>query len=685
MRLKQIGSAGNKTRRYHERPNETSNTEVKETMKVAITAKRVVILMMTMALAVAMVACQGAAGTPGKDAETPKLAPFKVGTIPAMALVVGDAGTVDLSGYFSDPEGRALTYTAVSSMTKYATVAPPEAAMLTVTPVAAGTSTITVTATDPDKLKAMQTFMVTVTAATTTPPITTPPTTPTDGPVKVGTIPAVSLVAGTSEDTTLDVSKLFTDASVPAQALTYTVASSAMTIATAALDSATAPTKVTITGVAAGSAMVTLTATDPDMNMANHVIAVTVTAATTPTKPSALTVSKATELDIAPFLTASQKAANYEVVSSNGSIFTAALKMGSVWTLTPKSHGAANATIQNKNTASEVGSVAITVPNRAPILDPKAPTAATVVLMKIPTPPANGVGSGDNTNKPTVKTGLGTDLLQVYHARVVVANQFKDPDTVDVLTYAFTPSRSDVKISNGASCKTSPCALEIDVLTKAAASYFELKVVASDPGGLMSSELVIPVDSNDPLEQTYETGQLDDRFRPITVGYRESKHTLQFGAYADGVFKFVDAHIEKLVADTALAGATIQASGSVLLGKPSDLEVQDQDGVDADVLDEPGHMIHVESSGTVKHGRLTDSMVTPVPLTSIALLAGDFLDSTTATDDPQLEFTLVGSSGSGTITLTHYVWVSGTTSTTDKDRWVKSAPVSLTVTVEPVK
>ena len=65
MRLKQIGSAGNKTRRYHERPNETSNTEVKETMKVAITAKRVVILMMTMALAVALVACSAAAGKPG--------------------------------------------------------------------------------------------------------------------------------------------------------------------------------------------------------------------------------------------------------------------------------------------------------------------------------------------------------------------------------------------------------------------------------------------------------------------------------------------------------------------------------------------------------------------------------------------------------------------------------------------
>ena len=165
MRLKQIGSAGNKTRRYHERPNETSNTEVKETMKVAITAKRVVILMMTMALAVALVACSGAAGKPGeagKDAEPLKLAPFKVGKIPAMPLVVGGKpGTVDLSEHFSDPAGRALTYTATSSMMAHATVKV-DKMTLTVTAVAAGESTITVTATNLDKLMAKQTFMATV-------------------------------------------------------------------------------------------------------------------------------------------------------------------------------------------------------------------------------------------------------------------------------------------------------------------------------------------------------------------------------------------------------------------------------------------------------------------------------------------------------------------------------------------
>ena len=93
MRLKQIGSAGNKTRRYHERPNETSNTEVKETMKVAITAKRVVILMMTMALAVALVACTGAVkqGPPGEKGD--KGDQGDPGTTPAGTPDPGDTPT----------------------------------------------------------------------------------------------------------------------------------------------------------------------------------------------------------------------------------------------------------------------------------------------------------------------------------------------------------------------------------------------------------------------------------------------------------------------------------------------------------------------------------------------------------------------------------------------------------------
>ena len=500
----------------------------------------------------------------------------------------------------------------------------------------------------------------------TTPTEPTTPTTPTPaGPTLTTPISDMTVMPG--ETLTVDLSLHFSGA------IGYAAVSDMPDIASVPAI-VVAGTALTVTaGTKEGSAMITVTASDSadaaTANTAMDTFQVTVTT----TKPTTLTVSEATELDIAPFLTTSQKAADYEVVSSNGSIFTAALKKGSVWTLTPKSHGMANAKIQNKNTAAEVESILVTVPNRAPTLNPKAATVKTVEL----------VTSGDNTNDPVAETGLDADPLQVYMATADLTGQFTDPDGVDKtkLTYAITPSRSDVIISKGASCKTDMCALEIDVLTKAAATYFELTVVASDPGGLMSKELVIPVDSNDPLEQMYATGQLDDRFRPITVGYRESKHTLTFGTYADGVFKFVDTHIASLTAAeealTTPTGATFALAGDVLLGKPSDLKVRDQDGD----LDDPDHMIYVESSGTVKHGSLMNNNATTPVVLSSTTAATDFLTGTT--DDPELEFTLVGSSGSGMITLTHYVWAATTDAT--KAKWVKSAPVTLKVTVVPVK
>ena len=114
-----------------------------------------------------------------------------MGEIVDKALTVGDAAsTTDLSGYFSDAQGQALSYTATSSMPTVATAAVAEMT-LTVTAVVAGTSTITVTATDPDKLTAKQTFTVTVTAAGTT-PTPTPTPTPT-GDIDISVITAVDL------------------------------------------------------------------------------------------------------------------------------------------------------------------------------------------------------------------------------------------------------------------------------------------------------------------------------------------------------------------------------------------------------------------------------------------------------------------------------------------------------------
>ena len=101
--------------------------------KVSV-VKKIMFLLMTMALAVAMVACSGAAGTPGparpgKDAPTPDpteltdpLDGWHHSSDGASSRRSGDARTVDLSGYFSDPQGQTLTYAATSSMTTYATV-----------------------------------------------------------------------------------------------------------------------------------------------------------------------------------------------------------------------------------------------------------------------------------------------------------------------------------------------------------------------------------------------------------------------------------------------------------------------------------------------------------------------------------------------------------------------------------
>ena len=90
-------------------------------------------------------------------------APRAVGTIPALMLAPGDTATVDASQYFTDPDGDALTYTAMSSNSSVAT-ASVSGSTVTITAVAAGSATITVTARDPGGLTATQQAGVTVTA-----------------------------------------------------------------------------------------------------------------------------------------------------------------------------------------------------------------------------------------------------------------------------------------------------------------------------------------------------------------------------------------------------------------------------------------------------------------------------------------------------------------------------------------
>ena len=129
---------------------------------------------------------------------------------------------------------------------------------VTVTGEAPGSATITVTATDPGGLSAIQTFEVTVTSANR-------------APAASAAIPDQSVEEGTQ--VTVDVSGAFSDPD--ADALSYEAASDASSVATASVSGS----DVTVTGEAPGSATITVTATDPGGLSAIQTFEVTVDAA----------------------------------------------------------------------------------------------------------------------------------------------------------------------------------------------------------------------------------------------------------------------------------------------------------------------------------------------------------------------------------------------------------------------
>ena len=87
--------------------------------------------------------------------------PTTVGTLSARALAIDGTLTVDVSRAFVDPDGDALTFTALSSAPRVVT-ASVDGARVTLVGVGEGMGTITVTATDPGGLNASQSFTVTV-------------------------------------------------------------------------------------------------------------------------------------------------------------------------------------------------------------------------------------------------------------------------------------------------------------------------------------------------------------------------------------------------------------------------------------------------------------------------------------------------------------------------------------------
>ena len=207
------------------------------------------------AIAVTVLAFVAMASAGPLAAQDPR-APQPVGTIPVQVVAAGGSVAVNVSPYFTDPDGDALAYAATTSDAAVATVSVSGGA-LTITAVAPGTVAVTVFASDPGGLSAAQSTWATVARAG-------------GAPEPVGTIPVQVLAPG--QWASLNVSSYFRHPN--GDVLGYAAVTSNPAVATVSVSGST----LTIMEVAPGTATVTMVASDPDGLWAEQRAAVTVTA-----------------------------------------------------------------------------------------------------------------------------------------------------------------------------------------------------------------------------------------------------------------------------------------------------------------------------------------------------------------------------------------------------------------------
>ena len=169
--------------------------------------------------------------------------PEPVGTISAQTLGESDGAiALNVEPYFRDPDGDPLTYAAVSSDRGVVTAAVTGGTVF-LTPVSAGAATVTVTARDPAGLSAAQAVAVTV-----SPPANRPPE-------AVGVLAPLT-IAVAEPPVTVEVSGAFRDPD--GDRLTYGAGSSAPGVASVSVSGS----RVMVRAVSAGTATVTVSATD---------------------------------------------------------------------------------------------------------------------------------------------------------------------------------------------------------------------------------------------------------------------------------------------------------------------------------------------------------------------------------------------------------------------------------------
>ena len=372
----------------------------------------------------------------------PNRAPTAIGTISALALTVGDsAKQINVSGNFRDPNGDNLEFTAKSDDDNIAT-ASAAGSTVTITPIKAGSATITVTASD-GKLTATQTISVSVVESNS-------------APTAIGTISERTLTIGDSP-AEIDVSSNFSDPDN--DKLTYIASSNNTGVATVSVSNS----KVTITPKGTGSATITVTASDGTLTT-TQTISVTVNdkpvANRVPTAVGTISARTLTvgdssiQIDVSSnFQDPDDDTLTYSANSDDDSVATASAT-GSQITITPVGAGTATITVtanDSEFTATQTISVTVTA---APVAN-RAPFTVGAISARTLT--------------------VGDSSIQID-----VSSNFQDPDG-DTLTFSANSSNNSVA--------TASTIGSIVTITPVGAGNATITVTASD-GSLTATQTI---------------------------------------------------------------------------------------------------------------------------------------------------------------------------------------------------
>ncbi|WP_419942361.1 Ig-like domain-containing protein [Candidatus Palauibacter sp.] len=412
----------------------------------------------------------------------PNREPVTLEQIPAQAVYLRETVTVDVSAAFRDPDGDPLEFEATSTDTSVAAVSTVDGEV-SLTGVDRGTATVTVTARDPEDGEARQTFDVTV---------------PNRDPVAAGALPPQTVLV--DETFTMDVSPYFND--LDGDSLSYAPSISDARMA----DVLVSGSRVTVKGLDAGSALVTVTARDPHGGEARQSFGVTVESPVPPrpAKPSPanqapvvtsampdLSARPGTQLSIAGsgyFSDPDGDELSYTGATSNPAVAAVRNVSSTVLSVTAVSPGEAEITV----TATDPGGLVRS-------------QSFTLTVGENPPP---------EVNTPPEVTGSPPDLVSAPGAvdTVGVSAYFRDPDVGDALTFSVSSSNT---ASAGATIHGDGVFGTSVVVTAVALGESTLTVTAQDLGGNQASvSFLVRVEANRPPRVTR---RMDDRY--IEVGH----------------------------------------------------------------------------------------------------------------------------------------------------------------------